>query len=143
MIWLALGCGMAIEGVRLGVGKVQLPGTGFMPFAVGVALALCGLFMTTSTFVAKGEGAEDQVWAGQNWKNLFLPLLALLAFVLLLDPLGFLLVTFLLQFFLLKLSHPDRWTRPAALALSIAVVSWLVFSVWLKIPLPKGIWLDR
>lgn len=139
LIWFAVGSGMAIEGIKLGLGKLQLPGVGFMPFLVGGVLGSCGFVLTIlATLKEKGDG--DEVWREQNWRNLVLPLLSLLFYVLLLESLGFLVTTFLFQFFLLKLTAPKSWLSPVLTSLLIAFCSYFIFSLWLKIPLPKGIW---
>jgi hypothetical protein len=139
LIWLALGSGMAIDALRLGVGSSRLPGVGFMPLIAGIALGACGAIMAGPSFLGERQGARGDA-AEQDWKKLAWPIAALLAFVLLLAPLGFFLATFLLQLFLLKLSDRARWVAPVAAAIAIAAIAWLVFAFWLKIPLPAGLW---
>jgi putative tricarboxylic transport membrane protein len=63
----------------------------------------------------------------------------LFGYIVLLEPLGFLLTTFLCLLPLFKLSEPERWVRPLVLSCSIAILSYLVFSVWLQCQLPKGL----
>jgi putative tricarboxylic transport membrane protein len=138
LIWFALGSGMAIEAIHLGLGELHLPGIGFMPFLVGVSLGLFGFILTVLATV-KGKRDDSKIWEGQNWKNVVLPLLALVIYVVLMEPLGFLPTTFLLQFFLLKLTAPKRWFVPMVTSLLIVFFCYLIFSLWLKIPLPKGL----
>ena len=42
LIWLVLGIAMCIESVELGLGKIRVPGAGFLPFLSGVLLAILG-----------------------------------------------------------------------------------------------------
>lgn len=137
LIWFALGGGMAIEGINLGLGKSHLPGIGFMSFLVGSLLGLCGLILTIWVTLKEKEN-DDKIWEGQNWKNLVLPILSLFVYAFLMEDLGFLITTFLFQFFLLKLTAPKRWLSPLLSSLLIVLCCYLIFSVWLKVPLPKG-----
>jgi hypothetical protein len=95
--------------------------------------------MTASTFAVKEK--SEKVWTGHSDRHVVLPLLALEAFALLLEVLGFVLATFLLQLFLFKTGTSGKWIQAVSLASCVALGSWIVFSVWLKIPLPKGVWL--
>ncbi|MFH0813246.1 MAG: tripartite tricarboxylate transporter TctB family protein [Pseudomonadota bacterium] len=137
-IWFAIGGGMAIEGINLGLGKSYLSGIGFVPFLIGSSLGVCGLILV-ALVTLKGKEDDDKIWAGLNWKNLVLPLLSLLIYALLMEHLGFLITTFLFQFFLLKLTAPKRWLSPVFTSLLIVFCCYFVFSLWLNVPLPKGI----
>ncbi len=137
LIWFALGSGMAIEGINLGLGNLNLPGTGFMSFLVGGTLGLCGLILTIWVSL-KEKANEDKIWEGKNWKNLVFPILSLFVYAFLMEGLGFLITTFLFQFFLLKLTAPKRWLGPLLSSILIAICCYLIFSIGLKVTLPKG-----
>ncbi len=137
LIWFALGSGMAIQGINMGLGYSHLPGIGFMPCLVGSSLGLCGLILTIWVTLKEKEN-DDKIWEGQNWKNLVLSILSLFVYAFLMEGLGFLITTFLFQFFLLKLTAPKRWLRPLLSSLLIALCCYLIFSMWLKVSLPKG-----
>ena len=80
--------------------------------------------------------------ARRHWKRFLNPLLTvaiLLGYILLLEPLGFLLTTFVCLLFLFKLSEPRRWVMPTILSACTATLSYLIFSVWLQSQLPKGL----
>lgn len=137
LIWLALGSAMAIEAVRLGLGGLHLPGIGFTAFLIGVSLGFSGLVLTVSATSKDKEG--NKVWAGQNWGNVMMTLLALLIYIFLMEPLGFLLATFLLLFVLFKITSAKKWFSPLLSSLTVVFWCYLIFFVWLKVPLPKGI----
>ena len=140
LVWIVLGGGIAAEGARLGLGKMEQPGIGFMPCVVGIAMAVCGLLILAPPG-RRSNAFESAILPEQAWTNLAAPLAGLFAFACVLQPLGFVAAAFLLQFFLLKVSGTRGWMRAGALAAAITAASWLVFVVWLKLPLPKGIWL--
>jgi putative tricarboxylic transport membrane protein len=146
LVWLVLGIGLCIGSVRLKLGDFRTPGPGFMPFLSGVLLGIFGLILSfPTTFARLGEGEEAKneessvVW---NWKKLvnpFLALLILFVYILLLEPLGFIFTTFICMLFLFKLSEPKKWLTPLILSVSTSILSYLVFSVWLRCQFPRGL----
>lgn len=137
LIWFALGSAIAIEAVHLGLGGLHLPGIGFMAFLIGVSLGLGGFVLTVLATLKGKEG--DKIWAGQNWKNVVIPLVALFIYTTLMEPLGFLLTTFLLVFVLFKITAPKKWFSPLLTSVVVVFSCYLIFFVWLKVQLPKGI----
>jgi len=138
LIWLALGIGITIEAIHLGLGELRFPGIGFMAFLIGISLGFSGFILTVFKTV-KGKREDDKIWAGQNWKNVVIPLITLLIYIALLETLGFLIATFLLIFLLFKITTSKRWFSPLLTSLIVVLLSYLLFFVWLKIPLPKGV----
>jgi putative tricarboxylic transport membrane protein len=144
LVWLMLGIGLCIGSVKLKLGGFHTPGPGFMPFLSGALLGIFGLILIFPT-ARSGEGEEAKeketsvIW---NWKKLispFLTLLILFLYLLLLEPLGFILTTFICLFFLFKLSEPRKWMRPVILSVCTSITSYLVFSVWLQCQFPRGL----
>jgi putative tricarboxylic transport membrane protein len=65
-------------------------------------------------------------------------LLILAAYTFLLDPLGYPLCTFLLVLFMLRVTDPQRWAFALGMAAITAVGSYVIFAIWLSVPLPRG-----
>jgi putative tricarboxylic transport membrane protein len=138
LVWVALGVVMAIDALRLGLWKDGAPGSGFMPLTIAVLLGLSGFSLTVSaTFSTGQEEGNTVVWG--DMKSLFIPLVALLVYISVLTTIGFLLATFLFQFFLLKFTAPKKWVVPMVTSLLIVVFCHVVFSLWFKLQLPAGI----
>ena len=72
----------------------------------------------------------------KSWK-LLLVAGALLAYLLLLETLGFVTITFLFLFLLLRLEYKG-WVFSAVSALLGALASYAIFQLWLKTQLPTG-----
>jgi putative tricarboxylic transport membrane protein len=140
LIWFILGSAMAIEGISLGLGKSSLPGIGFVPLLVGSSLGVCGLILMLLVTL-KGKQSDDDIWKGQNWKNLVLSILSLFIYAFLMESLGFLITTFFFLFFLFKLTAPKKWLGPLLTSLLVSVSCYLIFSLWLNVSLPKGVFL--
>lgn len=148
LIWVILGICLCVESIKLKIilGGFHIPGAGFMPFLAGTLLGILGFILIfCGTFKGLRKDKEvkvEKIFVKNNWKHFLNPLLNLLiliAYVLLLEPLGFLLTTFLFLFLLLKLSMPKQWLVPLVLSISAVIISHLVFSIWLQCHFPRGI----
>ena len=85
--------------------------------------------------VLEGKRPGDQ-GARQNRKTLLWGFLIFLGYILVFERIGFPLSSFIFFFLLFKLTAPQKWLMPSVLSAGAVMVSYLVFSVWLKIPLP-------
>ena len=142
LIWMVLGVALGIGSLRLGFGTFHKPGPGFMPFLTGCLLALLGLllaFLSTPGFPKHPVETEDRVSLKSFLGKGAFSLVVSFVYVLLLDPLGFVLATFLLIFSLLKIMGTRKWAAPLLISILTVVASYLIFEVWLRINFPKGI----
>jgi putative tricarboxylic transport membrane protein len=67
-------------------------------------------------------------------------LIGLLVYALGLEPLGFLLATFALLLFFFTALQRQRWPVAVGGSLATALLTYLVFKVWLGVNLPGGLW---
>ncbi len=146
LIWVLLGAWLCIASMRLKLGDFHTPGAGFLPFIAGALLVIFGLILMSSTVLSqKRDGEEARNQKGivtSHWRSFVNPLLTvviLFGYILLLEPLGFLLTTFVCLVLLFKLSEPRRWVTPVVLSGVTAILSYLIFAVWLQCQLPKGL----
>lgn len=140
-IWLMVGVGIAVASVGYGLGSLESPDTGFMPFLAGSAMSLCALAGLAQATARRRQGIGWQpVMAGPGWRRPLIVLLALVAYALVLTSLGFVVTTALFMAFLFRAVKPLGW--PAAVAGSIltALATYGIFELWLKAQLPKGPW---
>lgn len=145
-IWVILGIALCLGSIELQLGSFRVPGPGFLPFLSGVSLGFFGFIqMLSPLFAGANERQQQNSHEGRmkwNWRKSLTPLLTLmtlLAYILLLEPLGFVLTTFVCLVLLFKLSEPKRWLMPMVLSSVTAVLSYLIFSVWLQSHFPKGL----
>ena len=143
LIWLILGIGIIIGSIKLNLGNLHKPGPGFMPFLSGSLLGILGLILLIYTTLSKGLWEEEvkdrKIKVKGNWKIFLLTLVALFAYVILLEPLGFILATFLFLFSTFKITEQKKWLVPLVFSVSTVILSYILFSVWLKCQFPRGI----
>jgi putative tricarboxylic transport membrane protein len=133
--FLLLGLGAIAGAVGLTIGTPREPQPGFFPFLAGLGLAiLSGLLIVQDL---RGRGSEGEPFA--NVRRPLMAVLALVAFVVLLDPIGYVLATAALAaVLLLVLGGRLSWATAALIAL-LAAGSYGLFDRLLGVPLPKGV----
>ena len=139
-VWFGLGLAVCLGSLQYKLGTPAAPGTGFMPFLTGLAICFfSGIGLIQATLrKRRGEGWSP-VLQGVFWKNAMIILVSLLVYALLLVPLGFVFTTTLFIAFLLRAIVPQRWSVVIACSILTAAASYLIFEVWLKAQLPKGL----
>ncbi len=143
VIWIVIGVFLCIASIELRLGDLRNPGPGFMPFIAGVFFAVFGIILrlqaSPKEIDKKGRSPIEKIRSAWNRKELVFTLLALLGYILLLTPLGFIFTTFLFLFFLFKTMEPKRWFLPLISSLSLTIFTYLIFTIWLKCQFPRGI----
>ncbi len=131
MIWAALG---------LPYGNVHNPGPGFFPFWLGLIMGAMSIGLIVQTTLAKKDvrTIRNILEEDVRWGKVLVVLAALILYGLLMDAVGFLIMTFLLMVVLLRFIEPQSWKVVIGWALVGSVGAYLIFEVWMKLRLPKG-----
>jgi putative tricarboxylic transport membrane protein len=132
---LALGAAAIFESTKLPLGTVRNPGQGFFPWWTSAVIVLLALVLLTQALISRPS--TNQQAPGRIAKVTVL-LLVLSAYTFLLDFLGYLICTFFLVLFMLRATDLHRWSVALSMALFTAVGSYVVFAIWLSVPLPRG-----
>jgi putative tricarboxylic transport membrane protein len=113
------------------------PGPAFMPFWLGLVMALLALSMLLRSLKQKDPGAA---WLprGEGLRDMLVVLAATVAFIALLNVTGMVIGTALYLAFLVRYLGKHRWWVTLAVALAAAGFNWLVFVHWLRVPMPEG-----
>jgi putative tricarboxylic transport membrane protein len=129
-----------VEARRLSDGTLRTPGPGFFPLVLATGLLVLSIAIVIVALRAPAPASNGSRASLAGRARAVLTLAALLAYVFLMEPLGFAIATAMLLAVLFTVAAPTRW--PLALGGSVvaAGAAWLVFRVWLKIPLPAGPW---
>jgi putative tricarboxylic transport membrane protein len=113
------------------------PGPAFMPFWLGLVMALLALILLVRSLKQQDPGAS---WLprGEGLRDMLVVLAATVAFVALLNVTGMIIGTALYLAFLVRYLGRHRWRVTFAIALAAAGFNWLVFVHWLRVPMPEG-----
>ena len=138
---LLLAVAATVESWRLVLGDVGRPGAGFFPFYLALGLAVTSLALVLRSFlspVAK-RSAQGAIEARVLGKVVWV-VSGLILYAYVFEKLGFLLSTFLVMVFLFRAVAAFDWRLTLGGALASALLSYLLFKVWLQVQLPAGPW---
>jgi putative tricarboxylic transport membrane protein len=128
---------------RLGAGPdPSAPGPGAMPGLIGLGLILCGGAIAAAALFKLFKAPAISIGAGatpdQNNHKLVVAIVMLLAGALLLEPLGFMLSTFLFLITGFVVLGGASWRRALPAAALVSTSLWLFFTKLLGVGLPFG-----
>jgi putative tricarboxylic transport membrane protein len=130
LLALAVAYGVAASGYQAMIGDPLGPAV--FPIVLAIPLGLLSLYL-----IARPD--PEPAWPrGRALLKQLLALVAFVAYAYLLEPLGFLLSTFLAVLVLGWLLGAKLWQAGAA-GVGIAVVLFVVFDILLSLPLPAGV----
>jgi len=120
---------------RFGLGLTVSPGPGFWPFLVALCIAGLGAALALRPNAAFRAPSGDD----SRWRSLWIALGTLGFFVLALEPLGYPVATSLLLLVQFRWVEGRPWRMSLYAAMTAAIVSFVIFRLLLKVPLPAGI----
>ena len=137
--WLLFSIYVAIESYHLDLGNWHDPGPGYFPFGAALLFGTMALTVFIKS-LKKASGSKGVSGAREKprWQNVVLVLVAMILYTLFLNTVGFVLCTFLIVVFFVRIVALQRWTKSIMVAFSMAVGSYLLFGCFLKAPLPEG-----
>jgi len=139
----AVALGLAVAALALAesrglpIGTLRSPGQGFFPLWLGVLLLSLSLVLLVHTVRAR---AGARVRGDSRIGQVVGVVAALAAYTAILDWIGYPIATFLLVLYMVKITYPQRWLLALGVSLLAAGGSYLLFAVWLQVPLPPGSW---
>jgi hypothetical protein len=137
LFWLGIGLAIAFYSRKYGLGTPSSPGAGFLPFLTGVAMALLALVVFFQQIPGKRNTLKS-LWASRKWLAPPIVMASLIVYAVLLNFFGFILDTFFLTAFLLRVMEPLAWKKVLAGAAGATLGSYAVFHLWLEAQLPVG-----
>ena len=145
IFWIALGAFVsAFAYIKLGIGKLNAPGSGLMPFLLGLLFGLLALYKLVTRILQHGEGEEkpkEEEEAEQHgvvYKKVILVVVALFAYAILIEPLGFILTTFLTMTLLFRSAGFKQWGLALAYSAGVVLITYFLFT-YLGVRFPPGI----
>jgi hypothetical protein len=139
LFWLAFSIFVGFHAVELGLGTIIKPGPGFIFFWSSVGLGALSVVMVIKSLFRKGKATRlRDAWKELQWGYAVLAMGMLVAYVLILDYLGFLLSTFLLMSGLFAIGRVRFWLAIVS-GLATTGASLVLFRYLLEVQLPRGI----
>jgi len=138
-VWFFMGLSILFSSPSFGLGTLSVPGPGFMSFIAGAIICVFSAVTFLGALFSKNEEATVHLWTKLNYFKLVSVLVLLLAYIFLVDTLGFIISTFLLVFLLMRFQGSLGWFQSLLGALLTTICCYFIFDFWLKTSLPKGV----
>jgi putative tricarboxylic transport membrane protein len=120
------------ESLRVGLGTLMEPGTGFISFGTGIILAFLSLALIVRDWNIRKEKKQIAV-------RVVLALVSLFAYSLVLETLGFIVSTFCLVILLFRLGEARRWWVLTGMSAIVTFLAYLIFGRLLHVYFPPGV----
>ena len=139
LLWLCIGVVVVLLSSRYSMGTLSEPGPGSLPFGLGLVFILLSLILLFHSYRTKKLEHEKRLPFGPRWPNVFRVILFLTLITFILESLGYLLSIFLMISVSMLIMEPRRWFSALLLGFISSFSSYVLFDVWLKVQLPKGL----
>ncbi|MDP1854004.1 MAG: tripartite tricarboxylate transporter TctB family protein [Candidatus Omnitrophota bacterium] len=147
---LAVGLVYGIMALNMPRGRLSYPGPGLFPMIIGIFLIATALGCLLQEILPRkrtGERSsasplvnqESAVPGDRNVNKTFQLMTLMIGYTLALKPLGFLISICGFLMVAIRIFGYRRWLPTLAMAAVIAGISYVLFVLWLKVPLPLGI----
>jgi hypothetical protein len=140
LFWFCFSAFITVESYRLGLGTIRQPGSGFVFFWSSLALG----FMSAVIFIRACVAGRTQAFGFSPFKawnanKLLLVLISLFLYAVLIETLGFIVVTLLLFLFLLGVVERRKIRMTLLVSVLVTAFAYLIFEIFLESQLPKGV----
>ena len=126
--------------LRMPIGTFRAAGSGLFPLGLGILLMGLSVVLLINVYVQRKPISERKPHpeGPRSTKQVVLFMGAIVLATLLFKELGYPLVSFLLLLALLRILGVRRWVYALSLSFLTATGTYVLFVLWLQIPLPKG-----
>ncbi|MBR1146986.1 tripartite tricarboxylate transporter TctB family protein [Bradyrhizobium sp. AUGA SZCCT0431] len=138
LIGLGLGLFVIRSGLKLKLGTINDPGSGYVLFYTGILMCLFAASIIIASLTEGGPTFGSR-WENARWTKPLIVIACLAAFAFSLDTFGFLLSSIPLMVLLLRLIDPVRWSLAIPIAVLAPLGMWWILKRLLLIQLPSGI----
>lgn len=124
-------------------GTISHPGPAFLPLWCGIIIAALSLIVFIKAVLKdkiKAIEEKESSFLTSRWPKLLATLIILFTYAFLLELFGFLVTAFISILLMLKVVEPTKWRTAVIEAAVAAILSYSLFALWLRVPLPKGFW---
>lgn len=131
---LALGALALVLAYRLSLRDFTDPGPGLWPFITALVVVMSAV----AVLVTERDGRDYESFS-RAARDIGLGLVSLLVFIALFEQIGFLIPSFLLLVFWLRVLGRESWTLTLAIAVASTAAFYVVFATLLGVPFPPDI----
>ena len=138
-LFFLLGAVVIWDSVRLGIGwqEVHGPQPGYFPFYLGLIICVSAAINIVRALMMRADADRAFVEVGQL-KLVLTVLIPTAIYAALVGWIGIYVSSILFIAFFMRRLGKYPWWKVVAVSVGTAVVLYLIFEMWFKVPLPKG-----
>ena len=139
-LFFIFGAVVIADSARLGFGwqEVHGPRPGYFPFYIGLLICIASVTNFARAFMLRGDRNKTFVQVGQL-KMVLTVLIPTAIYALLVTWIGIYASSVLFIGFFMRWLGKYPWWKVLTVSVGTIVVFYLVFEIWFKVPLPKGL----
>jgi len=140
IFWLIVSIFIIVQSYGLGLGALNHPGPGFLFFFTGIFLGILSLSLVGEAWrKRRAEGISQRIFEKVNIRKILFVMIGVFLYALLLEKVGFIVMTIALLVFIFGFIEKRGWLYTALASVMITSAAYLLFQAWLKTQLPRGI----
>jgi putative tricarboxylic transport membrane protein len=140
IVFLVLGAIVIWQSAIIPMGDINKPGPGFLPFWVGILMAIFSISLWFLAGSREPISAHAKFLSGERrWISVILTTCLLFAFAYWIETLGFIISTFLLLLFLFRVIGHQKWWAVFTGTVLVTLAAHILFKVIMKVQLPVGL----
>ncbi len=138
VFWLIFGLVVMYGSFQLELGTLQAPGSGFLGFLAGSFVSFMAVIVLAQSWSGNNPVKLSALWKDSKWRKPATVALLIVAYVLVLERLGFVLTSSLLMFIMFKGLEKFSWPKAVLVTLAAVFCSYLLFHTLFKAAMPEG-----
>ena len=139
LLWLFIGITVTVFSSKYSMGTLTDPGPGALPFGLGLVFILLSILLLLRSRRMNEVDRNSRLSFGSRYRRVLWVVALLMVATLWLESLGYLLAVFLLIAGAMLIMEPRRWGSALVVGVTSSLVSYLLFHVWLNVPLSPGL----
>jgi putative tricarboxylic transport membrane protein len=141
VIWLIVGGAVMHTSYGLGFGSGGEPGSGFLPMIAGGFICAMAVIVYIQTYKNKkmAESRFADHWRGTDWHRAVILVLLTIAFISLIEVLGYFVTSILLLVIIMKALEKLSWFKSIFIPIVTVTLTYLLFTSMLDTNMPRGV----
>lgn len=135
---ILIGAIFCLSSFDLGIGRINAPGPGLIPFGTGGLLILFSIGTIFEAHFGRKLEGKASLFSGRRWGVVLSVLISLFLYAFVLDILGFIMTTFLTMAVLFKISERQSWKIALGASVLTTAFTYFLFDYLLKCSFPRG-----
>jgi|GEM_PF-415707 len=141
LVWLIVGGAVMHTSYGLGLGTGGEPGSGFLPMIAGGFICLMAVVIYVQTYTNKqmAQSRFSDHWRGTDWPRAVILVVLTLAFIVLIEILGYFVTSILLLVIIMKALEKLSWLKSIVIPIVTVTLTYLLFTSMLDTNMPRGV----